>query len=300
MTNIGKKQMNEEIAALARLKDSDIDTSDAAEISDWSEAFVGKFYHSDRRTIRGAPSPDAEDWTSTPPSREINRQENRLVHLPASAAFSSSGSFNYFTMSSQELVAECVGGRGEAWQEFFHRYSRLITSVVIRMARQWGDTSPELINDLTQEVYLNLANDNCRLLKTFEPVHENAVVGYLKAITANVALGYFRAIHAAKRGSGGNIEDTVYLDAAPVDISSTREPEMMVMMEEIDQILKEKASERDLAIFRLHYHQGLTAKEIAAMPAVQLTVKGVESVLHRLIQVLRHELKVSRRKPDAI
>src|SRR5207249_1569937 len=115
-------------------------------------------------------------------------------------------------------------------------------------------------------------------------------VGYLKTIAAKVAFDYFRAIHAAKRGSGGNIEDTVYLNAAPVDISSAREPEMMVIMEEIDQILKAKASERDSTIFWLYYRQGLTTKEIAEMPAFQLAVKGVESVLWRLTQFVRREV----------
>ena len=289
MTNIGKKQMNEEIAALARLKDNDIDTSDIAEIADWSQAIVGRFSRSEGRVIRGAPRQDAEDRTSMTPSREINRQENRLVHLPASTAFSSSGSFNYFTMSSQELVAGCLEGTTEAWQEFFHRYSRLITSAVIRVARRQGNTSPDVIDDLVQDVYVKLADNSFRLLRTFDPRHESAVLGYLKIIAANMASDHFRAQHAAKRGGSEEPQKEAFAVSA-LTRSNMPAQELEMFLEEVDQILKAKASERDSTIFWLYYRQGLTTKEIAEMPAFQLAVKGVESVLWRLTQFVRREV----------
>ena len=47
---------------------------------------------------------------------------------------------------------------------------------------------------------------------------------------------------------------------------------------------------RDRTAFWLYYRQGFTAKEIAGMPAMNLTVKGVESLLFRLTAVLRARL----------
>jgi len=38
------KNYDREIAALMKLRDEDIDTSDLAEVRDWSKAVVGKFY----------------------------------------------------------------------------------------------------------------------------------------------------------------------------------------------------------------------------------------------------------------
>ena len=49
-------------------------------------------------------------------------------------------------------------------------------------------------------------------------------------------------------------------------------------------------TERDRAIFWLYYRQGLTAEEIAGLPAVTLSAKGVESVLRRVAQWLRIQL----------
>jgi RNA polymerase sigma-70 factor, ECF subfamily len=48
--------------------------------------------------------------------------------------------------------------------------------------------------------------------------------------------------------------------------------------------------ERDRIVFWLYYRQGYTAGEIAGLPAVALTVKGVESLLYRLTAALRAQL----------
>jgi DNA-directed RNA polymerase specialized sigma24 family protein len=49
-------------------------------------------------------------------------------------------------------------------------------------------------------------------------------------------------------------------------------------------------SERDRTIFWLHYRQGLTATQIAAIPTLNLTVKGVESTLWRLKELVKHRM----------
>jgi len=51
MSKTGKKQANKEIAALAALKDADIDTSDIPEVKDWSGAIEGRFYRPKRQCI---------------------------------------------------------------------------------------------------------------------------------------------------------------------------------------------------------------------------------------------------------
>jgi len=54
--------------------------------------------------------------------------------------------------------------------------------------------------------------------------------------------------------------------------------------------------QRDRTIFWLYYRQGLTAKEIGALPSIGLSLKGVESTLHRLTQLVREHL--ARTRPD--
>jgi RNA polymerase sigma-70 factor (ECF subfamily) len=70
------------------------------------------------------------------------------------------------------------------------------------------------------------------------------------------------------------------------------------LLEQLDQKLRsapEIIPERDRALFWLYYRQGYTAEEIAGLPAVGLTAKGVESALRRVTVWLRAE--VARGKP---
>ncbi len=46
--------------------------------------------------------------------------------------------------------------------------------------------------------------------------------------------------------------------------------------------LRRRATPRDRQIFGLYFLQGMTAREIAELPDIGLTVKGVEAVIHRL------------------
>ena len=52
--------------------------------------------------------------------------------------------------------------------------------------------------------------------------------------------------------------------------------------------------ERDRTIFWLYYLQGLTAEEIAGLPTVELSAKGVESALRRITAWLRKELEPNK------
>jgi hypothetical protein len=51
--------------------------------------------------------------------------------------------------------------------------------------------------------------------------------------------------------------------------------------------------ERNMQIFRLHHKYGYTAKEISMVPAIGLTVKGVEAVLLRLKRFLLGDASAS-------
>src|SRR5438270_390673 len=68
--------------------------------------------------------------------------------------------------------------------------------------------------------------------------------------------------------------------------------ERRILLRDIDAYLKSRASEptfvRDYTIFWLYYREGMTAKAIAGVPSIGLTVKGVESTLLRLTRLVRN------------
>jgi hypothetical protein len=87
---------------------------------------------------------------------------------------------SYSSWSAEELVRACVeAGNSEAWNEFVCRFRKLIACVVLRIARKYGESSPAIVDDLVQDVYLKVCSDNCRLLREFEPQHPDAFFGML-------------------------------------------------------------------------------------------------------------------------
>lgn len=207
----------------------------------------------------------------------------------------------YSSLPPQELVCVCAqSGEPEAWEEFIQRFHRLIASTVIRTARRWGETSPAVLQDLVQETYLKLCADQCRLLTRFESQHPEAILGYLKVVTANVVHDHFKSLHSEKRGAGNPAEqfDTVDLAASDQDVGSPGAIEREILLKEIDACLcrcSRPTEKRDRMIFWLHYRQGLSARAIASLPSIALSTKGVESTILRLTRLVRREL--AQRRP---
>lgn len=189
-------------------------------------------------------------------------------------------------MAAAEILNACLEtGSEAAWASFVQRFQPLIAASVSRVARRYGNPVPALIDDLIQETYLRLCKDNCRSLRDFRAQHDEAIFGYLKVIATSVALDYFRSRSTHKRR--GEIEDD---GTHPEAITSSATIEQSALIQELDQRLAATESERDRAIFWLFYRQGYTARDIASMPNLGLTQKGVESCIYRLTQSLRRVL----------
>src|SRR5689334_10887264 len=101
----------------------------------------------------------------------------------------------YAQLGNRELIAECLTGMtAEAWEEVVRRFQPLIASVTARVAREFGDVVPGLVDDLTQDVYLKLCADGYRLLRECRMSHENSIFSYLKFVAASVAHDHFKIL----------------------------------------------------------------------------------------------------------
>ena len=200
-------------------------------------------------------------------------------------------------LSSAELVKKCAGsGDTEAWAEFIGRFQPVIAAAVLRTARRFGEPPKQLIDDLTQDTYLKLCEDSSRMLRSFEPRHEDAMYGFLKVVAANVVYDHYKSALAGKRGANRTeaIDDVVQIDPETKGADSASAIHRTLQLKEIDRILTlvtaGKDQERKRMIFWLRHQQGLTASEIAALPSVNLTTEGVESVLLRLTLMIRRHI----------
>ena len=201
---------------------------------------------------------------------------------------------SFAQLSPEALIDLCVNGDVAAWEEFMRRYHRLIAGVIFRTTRKWGDSSPSTIDDLVQEAYLKLCADDYSLLRAYDPKHPAAIFGYLKVITANVVHDRFKALHSEKRGGNQVMEDVTTVEnrsAASEDFGSQHAIERGILLQEIDAHLNASLSgataDRDRTIFWLYYRQGFTTRAIAALPAIGLTMKGVESTIFRITRMVR-------------
>jgi RNA polymerase sigma-70 factor, ECF subfamily len=201
------------------------------------------------------------------------------------------------SMSGEELIQACAEGNdGAAWDEFVRRFHRPISLSIIRTAYQWGEIPQQVVDDLVQETYLKLCTNKCCQLLEFARRHPGAILGYVKTIAVNVAHDYFKSLHSQKRGSGqiNQIMEDTNPTAAPSELGGPEAMERGVLFKQIDECietcLEGPDQDRDRTIFWLYYQQGMTAKDIAALPTIGLSAKGVESVLVRVIRLVRERM----------
>lgn len=204
---------------------------------------------------------------------------------------------SFAQLSPEALIRVCINGQAPAWEEFMRRYHRLIAGVVFRTTQKWGESSPATIDDLIQEIYLKLCADDYRLLRAFDPKHADAIYGYLKVIAANVVHDRLKALHSEKRGGERVVGDLTTLEnrSGVGEASGSKHAmEREILLREIDAHLNASLSggtaDRDRTIFWLYYRQGFTTKAIALLPAIGLTIKGVESTIFRLTKLVRRRM----------
>ena len=206
----------------------------------------------------------------------------------------------YAEYSSAQLVTACAGSREPAaWSEFIRRFQLVIASAVLRTATHWCEPTRSQLDDLIQETYLKLCEENSRLLRAFEPRHEDSIYGFLKVVAANVVHDHFKAASAAKRGAAQTLamNEPIEIRSRSGDPDEFETVSQRIQLEQIDKALRlvttGKDKERNRIIFWLRHRQGLSASEIAAIPSIGLSTEGVESVLMRLAMMIRNHLASS-------
>jgi RNA polymerase sigma-70 factor (ECF subfamily) len=165
----------------------------------------------------------------------------------------------------------------------------------MRTVSLWSVPSTSIVEDLVQSTYLKLWENNCKQVRDFAIQHPEAILGYLKKTAANITHDHFKHCHSQSAGGDELHVSTSDVDASTSDGDHGSQNHIAgeVFLEQIDKHLKRILTgadqERDRTIFWLYFRQGMSAREIAAMP-FGLSLKGVGSVLERLKLLLRREL----------
>lgn len=195
------------------------------------------------------------------------------------------------------LAKACADSdKAEDWEEFVRRCAPVVSLVAARVGRLWtGGVTAAVVDDIVQEVFLKLCERQRRILRDFVPQADDSFLGLLRIVSTSVANDHFRRQSSAKRGGRAV---TLPLDellplAGLVSPQSSEKLHKTMLYSELDERMRVNpniVTARDRAIFWLYYRQGLTAEEIADLPAVKLSAKGVESVLRRVGRWLSSQL----------
>ena len=197
----------------------------------------------------------------------------------------------------RELLQLCLSTDGqEQWRELVCRTQPLIAGVIINTVRRWKQPAPSLVDDLIQDTYVKLFANERKALRSIKNEYENTIFGYLKVVASNVVRDHFRQ-------PVNKAEEIELSDAAlPPGPNDGERQEFLHKKKQIQRILETLSSSetyrRDVAIFWFFYEQGYTAKEICLLPAIGLTVKGVEAVLFRLTRYVRGKLEPEEPEKD--
>jgi len=199
-------------------------------------------------------------------------------------------------VAANKLARICAySTQAPEWDQFVRLITPVVTLAVRRVSYLWGETSVHTVNEIVQEVFLKLVEDDRRILCNFKDRGNESFLKLLRMVAASVATDHHRRARAGKRGGRIN---PMSLDHASIqheifDGGATRAIEWPALMAQLDGLLRmypESISARDRQVFWLYFRQGLSAQAIAAIPAMELTAKGVESALRRMTQVLREAI----------
>ena len=198
------------------------------------------------------------------------------------------------------LLASSQAGKIEAWDGFLARFHELIVSTVVRTLSTSSGPNRAMVEDLVQDIYLKLCANDGKILRHLRSDHPNGVYALVRAVAYSTTVDHLRTL----RNPIKDARKAVSLDVLQHDLALAEPAESelhrRMLFERIDGLLTAACAPesrmRDRNVFWLYYRQGFTAKEIAALPAVGLTVKGVESLLYRLTATLRAQLAPAEQK----
>jgi RNA polymerase sigma-70 factor (ECF subfamily) len=198
--------------------------------------------------------------------------------------------------TDRELVRAVTEGDRRAAEIFVVRFTRYVHSILHRDF----ELSKEIAEDLYQEVFVRLWDDNYRRLRNWRG--EGDFAGYLGPIVRNLALEHFR------RAGRDPLPDRDSPEARedPMDLEPT--PEEQAAVDERRRAIEravEGLDERKRELYRRRFVEGQKHREIAEAMGMKVRHVGVkllrlERELARLVGERNKNTKLSGKEPAAV
>ena len=221
-------------------------------------------------------------------------------------------------LSNRALVSRLVnaGPEDHAWLEFVKRFQprirrlayRAYTAEALRYSGVDASRPGEVIDDLTQEVFIRLIDAERRALAAFRGLSENSIYTYLHTIAVNLVRDHFKKLRAQRRPpaatslseplrtADGPAEDATlgdYLPSAdpnPEEIAESQELQRRISAAVAESTLS-SISTRDRLIFRLVFVRGMSARAVASYKGMRLSASGVEKRARKIRSLVKKILE---------
>ena len=186
-------------------------------------------------------------------------------------------------MTEQEktLIAGCVKGEKTAWDAFVQQYSNLVYHTIRKtLTLHHTESRDEVIEDLYQEFFISVLQNNCRKLSQFRGDGGCSLASWLRVVVSRLTIDFLR------KQAAPTVEVTEAFASDEADASDSlidREKEMS-LSQALDGL-----SPRDRLIIQLSFRQALPPEEIAAI--LKMSVGAVYTQKSRILDKLREILR---------
>lgn len=166
-------------------------------------------------------------------------------------------------MDDLEFVQSCLKGNKQSWSEFTSRYSLLIYNYIYSVLTVRGRVvSAEQVDDLFQDIFHMLINDNYKKLSTYKGKNGCSLASWLRQVTINFTIDYLRTAKSnisldAENGDGFTLGDTLK-DLSPGAVDFINDQERRKTLQECISLLESE----EQYFLELFLNQRLTLDEI--------------------------------------
>lgn len=200
--------------------------------------------------------------------------------------------FNNQDISDENLLSECLQGEQWAWEIFYERFTRLISSVVRGTAARYQfNLSSEDMQDCEQFIWNSFFEKDCDKLRRWK--QRASLATWLKVCSCNAAINYLTS--AQKRISGQiSLDDPpsqTLLNKDEHTVDSEDKIAQQQMLARVARIIKEHLSGRERLFAAYFWHDELSFDEVSAV--MHLSKQYLHLLKHRIIKKIKRFIKES-------
>jgi len=185
------------------------------------------------------------------------------------------------TEKEKTLLAGCLNGEKRAWDAFVLQYSSLVYHTIRKTLSLYHvEARQELIEDLFQEFFLRIVQDDFRKLRQFRGERGCSLASWLRLVATRLTIDFLRQ----QRPPTVEVPDSLP-SAQPDPSDSLMDNEQA---SRLSQAL-EGLPPRDRLFLEFYYHKGVPPEEIAAI--LKVSVSAVYTQKSRLLAKLREILR---------